>query len=237
MASLPERLPVVGGGAKVTSHAEVWRDGTIRRAEALGGTRGREPLQAPFALAGGVVGGVGTVSPGAVLSVVYTRPSLALSRPLALQLVGPEPPRAVPASLTRLAEALLGGLRITSALPQDGADRPLLLHRPPERLASPLDRQDHLSQGPWVTGLGRSAPQVMRRLWPNLAAPLPKRFTGHSEATGTQELFHAPVPEADPAIPPDSVADNLPGEAMMRVRVHWRCGVHQASRPHRAKPG
>jgi hypothetical protein len=104
---------------EVTSRAEVLGDGTIRREEALGVTRGLEPLHALFALACRLVGVFGAIVQVAVLPVFYARQDLPLGRPIAFQPIGDDDPWNVPASFEELAEELLGRVLVPSALHQD----------------------------------------------------------------------------------------------------------------------
>jgi hypothetical protein len=54
-------------------------------------------------------------------------------------------------------------------------------------------------------------------IWWNVefSAPLPNRLVGDDDATGEQELFHITVAETEPEIQPDTVADDLGGEAVV----------------------
>jgi hypothetical protein len=66
-------LTVGGRREEVASRAEVLRNRTIGGEEALGVPRGLEPLQAPFALAGRLVGVFGAIVQVAVLMVFDPR--------------------------------------------------------------------------------------------------------------------------------------------------------------------
>ena len=66
-------LTVYGGREEVTSRAKVLGDRAIGREEALGVTRGLESLQAPFALAGGLVRVFGAIIEVPVLAVLHAR--------------------------------------------------------------------------------------------------------------------------------------------------------------------
>jgi hypothetical protein len=67
VASLRQLVTAYGSGEKVTSWAEVLGDGTLGREAARGMTWCLAPLQAPFALARRLVGGLGTLGHRAVL--------------------------------------------------------------------------------------------------------------------------------------------------------------------------
>jgi hypothetical protein len=48
-----------------------------------------------------------------------------------------------------------------------------------------------------------------------LATPFADRFIRHDDATGKQQLFDILVAEAEPAVEPDAVADDLDRKAVI----------------------
>jgi hypothetical protein len=52
-----------------------------------------------------------------------------------------------------------------------------------------------------------------------LATPLADGFIGHHDAAGEQQLFHVAVAEAEAAIEPDRVADDLDRKAVIFIAV------------------
>jgi hypothetical protein len=83
----------------------------------------------------------------AVLPVFYARQDLSFGRPVAFQLIGNEDPGNVLASFEELAEELFGGRRITAPLHKDIEHTAVLIHRPPQIMASALNREKHLIGG------------------------------------------------------------------------------------------
>jgi hypothetical protein len=79
----------------------------------------------------------------------------------------------------------------------------------PQIMALTIDRQTHLGQVPLVPWPGTMAPELIGKILPKLPAPLADRCMGHHDATGEQELFHIAIAEAETAIQPDPVADDL----------------------------
>jgi hypothetical protein len=72
----------------------------------------------------------------------------------------------------QLAEELLRGCRVSTALHQDVEHMPLLINSPPEIMARAIDREGRLVQVPRVAGSGTPAPQLMSVRLTKLAAPL-----------------------------------------------------------------
>jgi hypothetical protein len=124
---------------------------------------------------------------------------------------------------------------VPPALPQDIEDVPLLSHGAPAIVPLPTNRAQGRIQMPLIARPGTSTAQLMGVLRAKLATPLPDRLVGHHDAAGKQELFHVPLPEANPDIQPDRVTDKLGAEAVVLLALD-RWWVHAASMPHRAEP-
>src|SRR5215510_11404931 len=78
------------------------------------------------------------------LAMLHPGEDLAFRRTIALQLVRNDDPRHVLQSLQQLAEKLLRRLFVASALHQDIEDGVVLIHRTPQIMAFPVDRQKDL---------------------------------------------------------------------------------------------
>jgi hypothetical protein len=212
-------LTVFVGEEEVPSRAEVLRDRTIRREEALGVPGGFEPPHVPFPLARRLVGVFRPMVQVAVLPVFDARQELLLGRPVAFQPIGDDDPWHVPAAFEELAEKLLGGRLMTAPLHKDIQYTAVLIDRPPQIMASALNREKHLIEMPFVTWSGTPAPKLIRILLPKLAAPLANGFIGHRDPTREEQLFDIAITEAETEAQPDSMADNLGWEAVVLVAI------------------
>jgi hypothetical protein len=110
-------------------------------------TRRCEPLHTPLPLAGRLGGVVYSGVEGAVLPVFYARQDLSFGCPGAFQLIGHEDPGNVLASCEELAEERFGGRLMTVPLHQDIQRTAVLIHRPPQIMASALNREKHRMGG------------------------------------------------------------------------------------------
>ena len=114
------------------ARTEVLGDGTICREKPLGGPRGLEALQPPFPLARGWMRVLGPGVQRAVLAVYYPWQQLLLRRTVAVELIGHADVRHVPQAFEPLAEELLGGLRVPSALHQEIENMALVIDGTPQ---------------------------------------------------------------------------------------------------------
>jgi hypothetical protein len=137
---------------------------------------GLEPLHPPLPLAGGWGRVLGPVVQVPGLPMPHARQDLALGRAVALELIRAEHPWDILTALEELPKALLGGLRIPSPLHQDGKHHTVLIHRPPQRVALFMNRDEHLIQVPLIPRLRTSAAPLMGLLLAALAAPLADGF-------------------------------------------------------------
>ena len=145
----------------------------------------------------------------AALAVFPSRQQLLLRGTIAVQLVGDEHPRHVLQALQQLAEELLGGLLVPTALRQNVEHRAILIDRPPQVVPFAIDHKTHLVQVPRVARLGPSMPELIRLGLAKLAAPLPKRLIRHENTMSGEELFHIAVAETEAKRDPDGMADDL----------------------------
>ena len=88
LESFSELLTVGERGKPVAVQAEVLRDGTLGREEALGVARGLEPLHVPLPLTGGLVGVLRAIVQIPMLAMFYPWKNLAFGRGVALEFVG-----------------------------------------------------------------------------------------------------------------------------------------------------
>jgi hypothetical protein len=95
----------------------------------------------------------------------------------------------------------------------------------------PVARQHHLVQGPCVLWAGTAAAHVVGIILPEVATPLPDRFSRQDNPTSEQEHFHITVAEAEPKVQPHAMADNLSWEAVMLVSMS-RWWTYEATMAH-----
>jgi hypothetical protein len=229
--SLPQLLTVFGGGEKVTSQAEVLRDGTIGGEEALGMPGGLEPLHAPLPLAGGLVAVFGAIVEIAMLAMFHPRQEFPLGGLVTVQFVGEDHPGDVLAPLQQRAEEFLRGLLVTLRLDQDVQHMPIVIHRPPEIMPPPPNDKKHFIQMPPVAGLRPPMPKLIRIGLADLAAPLPHRIIRHRDTAGRQEFFHIAITESEPVLEPHRVDNDLNWEAVIFIPIDGWC-VHAPSMSH-----
>jgi hypothetical protein len=163
----------------------------------------------------------------------HPRQEFPLGGTVTLQCVGDDHPRHVGQPCEQLAEACLRRVLVPTALHQDVEHMPLLIDRSPQRVLCPADRQKHLIQMPCILWSGMTTSQRIRIVLPECAAPLPTRFGSHRDTACTQQLFHIAIAEADTAVGPCRVADNLDREAVVLRAVDGWC-VHAPSMAHQA---
>jgi hypothetical protein len=181
--------------------------------------RGLKALHAPLALADGLVGVFRTSVQIAVLVVLDPRYNLALRCVVALALLGDEDLWDVLAPLEELAEALLGSLRVPTALSQTIEDVSLVIHRPPEIGLLLVDGDADLIQR-----LGSTRPRTLASWLISLRltafpTPLTDRVVGDDEATDEEDLFSITRAQREAESQPDSMADALTREPVMLVEI------------------
>jgi hypothetical protein len=70
---------------------------------------------------------------------------------------------------------------------------------------------------PFVAGLRTPPSQPIGIVLPKLPTPLTDGFMGHRDAALEQQFFHIAVAQGEAIIEPDSMADDLTGEAMVLI--------------------
>ena len=155
----------------------------------------------------------------AVLPVFGPREERSLRRTIAFALIRDHPPRHIVVALEELAEARLGRVRVPSALHQDIQHIPILIPRSPEVVAFAIDREENFIEMPRVTRLRASASERIGRGLADFPAPLADRLIGDDDPAGEQRFFDIAIAEAEPAIEPDRVADDLDREAVVLIAV------------------
>ena len=161
--------------------SKVLGDWTVRGEKLLRMAGGFEPLHAIFSLACGAMRVLATIIEGATLAMLHPGQDLTLRRAIALQLLGDDHPWHVLQTLEQRAKKLLRRVRIAPALHQNVEDIIVLVHRTPERMALPVDRQKHFIQVPLVPWLRASMLQLIGVLLPKTSASITASATfGHS---------------------------------------------------------
>ena len=80
------------------------------------------------------------------LAMLHARENLALGRAIALQLIGDDHARHVLQPLEQRAKELLRGVLVAAALHQNVEDGIVLIHRAPQVVVLPVDRQKRSRQ-------------------------------------------------------------------------------------------
>src|SRR4029453_4146193 len=207
------------------SGSEVLGNGPIGRQKTLGMPRGFEPLFAILRLPGRAMRILTPVIQIAALAMFHPRQYLTLRRTVALQLVRNDDPRHILQALQQLAEKLLRRLFVASALHQNIQDIIVLIHRPPQVMAFPMDRQKNLIQVPLVPWLGTSTLQPIRVVLPKLQTPLADGFMGDVDTAFEQQFLHVAVAEGEAIVERDAMADDFAGKAVIFVALGvsgWR---------------
>jgi hypothetical protein len=177
-----------------------------------------EPSHTPLPLARRLVGVFRTVVQTPVLAMVDAGQYLSLRRHIAFELIGDDDRWHIRPPLQQLPEELLRSVPVPPPLHQDIEDGAVLIHGTPSIIAVAVDGAKDLIQVPRVAWFGPPTPGLIRLRLAELAAPLADGFVGHDHPAGKQPLFDVPIAEAEAVVPPDAVAHDLSGEAVMFVR-------------------
>jgi len=84
-------------------------------------------------------------------------------------------------------------------------------------MAFAIDREKHLIEMPFISRARPASLQLMGLFLPKFQTPLPDGLVGHVDAALAQELLHVAVAQRETRIEPDSMADDLAGEAVVLV--------------------
>jgi hypothetical protein len=175
---------------------------------------------------------LGAIMPIAVLARFSLRPHLPRRGPLALQRSGDDAPWDLRAAFEALAEAWLGSDVVPPARHQASQHLSVLIHRAPEIMALPRNREPHCISRPWVPRLGAAMPPLVGILLSQFPAPLADRLICDNEAPCDEAFFHISLTEAAPVVQPDAGADDR-DRATVVCRAVGGEGVHPASLSYR----
>ena len=160
------------------------------------------------------------------------RQQLALRNAVTSQLVGHDHSRHILQALQQSPEEPLGGFAIAPVLNQNVEDNTVLIHGTPEIVLHALDPDEHLIQVPFVARSWPAAAQTIGEALAEFLAPSPNRLIGDDNPTLSQKQLNISQAEAEHVIQPDSMADNLRGEAMAVVGIGWRLHAASLARSH-----
>jgi hypothetical protein len=172
---------------------------------------------------------LGAVVEISMLAVLHPRQNLPFRRTVALQFIGDDDTRYVLAPLEQLAEELLRGLFVSSALYEDIQYGTVLIYGAPEIVVLLVNGDEHLVQMPFIVRPGAPATQLIGIGLAELAAPLADGFVRYDHSPGAQQFLDITVTERKVEIQPDGVADDLTREPMMFVEVGRDWGHHSSS--------
>jgi hypothetical protein len=152
-----------------------------------------------------------------MLTMFHPRQELPLSGLVTFQFGGDDHTGDVLALPQQLAEKSLRGLPVTPRLDQDVQHIPILIHSTPGIIAPTPNGEKRFVQVLLITWSGLSAPELVRKRLPKLAAPLPNRFVRQRDTACKQDLFHIAIAQAEPEMQADGVADDLRREPMTLI--------------------
>ena len=144
----------------MTTGPKVLSDAAERKQEPLGLPRPGEAFHHPFPDPGRLMGVLGPVVEVLRAAMGHRRQKLAVSDPMAGQLVGDNHPRHLSQALEQLTEKPLGRHRGAARLHQDVEHVAVLVDRAPQLMGGAVDRHEDLVEVPVVAGRGRR-----RRNW------------------------------------------------------------------------
>src|SRR5215831_10126128 len=107
-----------------------------------------------------------------MLAMFNARQELPLGGPVAFELIGDEHPWDILTAFEELAEKLLRGLFVPTALDENVEDITVLIHRPPEIMPLLVDRDEHLVQMPFIARPGAPVTQLIGVCLAKLPTPL-----------------------------------------------------------------
>jgi hypothetical protein len=147
---------------------------------------------------------------------------------IAPQRVGDDHPGHVRQAFEAFATTLLGSLLVSLPLHEHIEDMAILIDRPPPIVAFAMDGQQDFIQVPRVPRSGSAVTQPIGIGVPKRPAPIPPRLISQADAACGHQLFDIPRAQAQAAIPPDAMADELRREALGRIQVGCGWSVHAA---------
>ena len=156
-----------------------------------------------------------------------TGKQMTLSDAVASQLVSHDHPRQILQAFQQPSEEALGGVGIAPVLNKDVEHNAVLIHGTPKVVLHALDPDEHLVEVPLVPWPRPAAAQAIGKALAEFPAPSPHGLIGDNNTSLSQKQLNIAQAEAEHMIQPDSMADDLGGEAMAVVRVGW--GLHAAS--------
>jgi hypothetical protein len=131
--------------------------------------------------------------------------------------------------LEQFPEEFLRRLLIPTTLHENIQGIAVRIDRPPQIVPFAIERQKYFIQVPFVAWPRAAALQLLGILLAALAALFANGFVGDEDVTDEQEFFHIAMAERKAEIPPDGVADDFTGAAMMFVRIGWGWSRHGSS--------
>jgi hypothetical protein len=224
LKSFSELLTAGASRQPMTTQAEVLRDGTIGRQEALRVAGRFEPLHPLLSLPSGLVRVLGAIVEIPMLAMFHSRENLSLSGSVAFQLVGDDDPWDVGQPFEQLAQELLRGAFIPPTLDQDIEHVPVLINRSPQVVALALDGQKYFIKMPLISRARAATPELIGVLLAKLATPLADRFIRHDDSAFQEHFLHVAETQTEAKVQPHRVANNLDRKPVILIfRSNKRC--------------
>src|SRR5271166_5869542 len=193
----------------MTTGTKVLSDVAERKQEPLSLPGRGEAFHHPFPDSGRLMGVLSPVIEVFRAAMGHRRNQLAVSDPVAGQLVGDNNPRHIPQALEQLAEKSLGCFGVSPRLDQDVEHVAVLVDRAPQVMRDAVDLDENLIEVPFIAG-ARSAPtQLVGVVRPELGTPGSDRLVGEHHTAGQHQLLNVAQAQRKTVIQPHRVPDDL----------------------------
>lgn len=107
---------------------------------------------------------------------------------------------------------------------QDVDQASILIHSPPERVASPLEVHDELIKVSDVSQTPLFSPESPAVEWAEPLELLPDGLMGHDDSSYSQKFFDLSVAQRESVVQPNGVAGDFRGKTVSGIRAS--IGLH-----------
>ena len=163
------------------------------------------------------MGYLGSIVP--VLACVMRHPwhDGSMCHTVATELVGDEPKRFLSLTLHKLPQEFPRRTSVPTGLYENIDDVAILIHRAPQILTLPVNRDKDFVQEPGISEATLPSSQLPRVVWTELAAPLSNRFVRHDDASFGKQIFDLSEAQTELIIEPNGVADYFGRKTMPEI--------------------
>ncbi len=153
-----------------------------------------------------------------------------MSRIIASEFVGHQPPGFSPLVFDETAEKPFGRALIAMALYENIKGIAVLIDRAPEILSLAMNRDKDFFDVPGIAQASLLFFELACVGRPKLPAPLSNGFIGDGDASFSQEFFDFTKAEAESMVEPHGVADNFRGKTMTLIAGCWLFHAAQSAK-------